>query len=35
MEFDPINDLTNNPYMIMDSQAIENLEITETVANGV
>lgn len=33
-EFDPDVDLRNNPYMILDNTAIENLEVSECLVNG-
>ena len=33
-EFDSRIDLKNNPFMILDAQAIENLEIVECINNG-
>ena len=33
-KFDADTDLKSNPFMIMDSQAIENLEIAECIVNG-
>ena len=33
-EFDSHTDLKNNPFMILDAQAIENLEIAECIVGG-
>jgi DNA mismatch repair ATPase MutS len=33
LEFNAELDLKNNPFMIMDSAAIENLEVTECLVN--
>lgn len=34
LEFDLATNMSNNPYMVMDSQAIENLELIECIVNG-